>query len=327
MSATLFFLVPIGMLAVVWSLCFVGACLPVSGLPPNPYSNIIVAGPSLLAYWPLNDAMGAAAPPPFPPTPQGSTSIGSAADFSGKGHTGSYLLPPNYPATPPKGSSPIAGAPVLNLQQASLVPGDVSNATATDTLSNPASVDFEGGYVSIPWSTQNPPSLNQFTLEAWIQPHWMGTPGFLWVVFSAFINNTGFRVLINDQNQLEVLIGNGTATPPTFSLSTAIDPTTVTYIAVTCDLSGTVTLVASGVDDPSTSPQMFPGTGYVAVDPAQQVAYFIGAGENDQPLRTQSGVEGAPEFPFKGQIQSVALYGTALSTTDLQSHFSAGSAG
>ena len=52
MSTVLFFLVPIGMLAVVWSLCFVGACFPTGGLPGPPYSNIILAEPSLVAYWP-----------------------------------------------------------------------------------------------------------------------------------------------------------------------------------------------------------------------------------------------------------------------------------
>jgi hypothetical protein len=36
---------------------------------------------------------------------------------------------------------------------------------------------------------------------------------------------------------------------------------------------------------------------------------------------------GAPEFPFLGQIQSVALYSPSLSNTDLQAHFSAGSPG
>jgi len=266
--------------------------------------------------------------PPFPPPPQGSTSIGTAADLSGQGHIGSYLLPPPYPATPPAGSAPIPGVPILSLQQGSIVPGDVSNSDITDKNPNAASADFEGGYVSIPWSTQKPPQLDQFTLEAWIQPHWTIPPGFLWVVFSAFINNTGFRVLINDQNQLEVVIGNGTANPPTPTLGVAIDPTDVTYIAVTCDLSGQVTLFAQGqLQDTPATPQMFPGTGYVPVIPTQQVTYFIGAGENDQPLRTQSGVDGPPEFPFQGQIQSVALYGTALGPDDLKSHFSSGAQG
>jgi hypothetical protein len=54
MSTTLFFLVPIGMLAVVWSLCFVGCFLQTSGLA-QPYSNTILAEPSLFDYWPLSD--------------------------------------------------------------------------------------------------------------------------------------------------------------------------------------------------------------------------------------------------------------------------------
>jgi hypothetical protein len=36
---------------------------------------------------------------------------------------------------------------------------------------------------------------------------------------------------------------------------------------------------------------------------------------------------GAPEFPFQGSIQSVALYGSALGVPDLQSHFTAGTPG
>jgi hypothetical protein len=324
-TTTLLFLVPVGMLAVVWSLCFVGCFLNPSGIP-TPYSNVILDESSRLAYWPLNDAMGS--PTPLPGSLQGSTGIGTAADLSGKGHPGTYVIPPTYPTNPPTASAPIAGLPILNLQQGSIVPGDVGNSDVTDQNANAASADFEGGYVSIPWSTQNPPKLSQFTLEAWIQPHWTGTPGFDWVVFSAFLNNTGFRVLINGQNQLEVVIGNGTASPMTPALTAAIDPTDITYIAVTCDMSGNVTLFAEGLDqDTPATPQMFPGTGYVAVDPTQQMTYFIGAGQNEVAPRTQNGAMGAPEFPFQGQIQSVALYGTALLTTDLQSHFSAGAVG
>jgi hypothetical protein len=327
MSTTLFFLIPIGMLAAVWSLCFVGCFLNSSGVE-FPYSNIVLAETNLLAYWPLNDAMGQSTP--LQGSLQGSTSIGTAADFSGNGHTGSYILPPIYPTNPPAGSSPIPGVPILNMQQASIVPGDV-DTSITDKLSNAASTDFEGGYVSIPWSTQKPPTLNQFTLEAWIQPHWSGTPGFDWAVFSALLDNaglTGFRVLINDQNQLQVVIGNGTANPMTPALSVAIDPTAVTYIAATCDMSGQVTLFAQGLlqDTPAT-PEMFPATGYVPIDPTQQVTYFIGAGQNEVAPRTQPGATGAPEFPFQGQIQSVALYGSALSTDDLKSHFSSGAQG
>jgi hypothetical protein len=322
MSTTLLFLIPIGLLAVVWSVCFVGCTLQTSGIP-EPYSNVILGETGLLAYWPLNDATGTPSTPP----PQGSAGIGTAADLSGNSHAGSYLLPPIYPTNPPQGSVPIPGVPIINMQQGSIVPGDVGNSTFTDKNTNPACADFEGGYVSIPWNTPKPLPLDQFTLEAWIAPHFTGA-NFSWVVFSAFLNNAGFRVLIdgtqNNGPQLAVVIGNGTAGVE-FTLTSPINPGDTTYIAATCDMSGNVTLFAEGLqqDTPAT-PQMFPGTGYVPVDATQQVNYFIGAGQNAVPPRTQNGAMGAPEFPFQGAIQSVALYGTALDPTDLQSHFQAG---
>lgn len=326
MSTTLFFLLPIGMLAVVWSLCFVGVCFPTTG-EATPYSDLILKQePSLLAYWPLNDATGVAPPPPFPPTPTGSTSIGEAADFSGKNHIGSYLLPPIYPTLAGSaGPTQMPNGPAVNLQAGSIVPGDAGSTTNSE----PNSADFEGGYVSIPWSAPN--ALSAFTLEAWIQPNPNGIGlGFDEAIFSALTANNnvfqGFRVLLNTSNQLTVVIGDGTANPPSPSLSAAIDPTTITYIAVTCQ-SSNFTLFAAGIDDPATQPQMIGSFGYVPVDPTQPVTFFIGAGVNEQALRTQGGVTGAPEFPFLGKIQSVALYSSALSNMDLQSHFSAGSPG
>ena len=317
MTTALFFLIPIGLLTVVWSVCFVGCHFPTSG-EAAPFSDFVLQQePSLLAYWPLNDPLGS---PPAPP-PTGSQGIATATDLSGKGHVGSYLLPPIYPTVAGSaGPMQMPNGPAVNLQAGSIVPGDAGSTTN----SNPNSADFEGGYVSIPWSAPN--MLSDFTLEAWIQPHFTGTM-FDWSVFSAFINNTGFRVVITGtQNgtQLAVVIGNGTAGVE-FALTRPIDPTDTTYIAATCDMSGNVTLFAEGLqqDTPAT-PQMFPGTGYVPVDATQQVNYFIGAGQNEVALRTQNGAMGAPEFPFQGQIQSVALYGTALTPTDLKSHFSAG---
>jgi hypothetical protein len=119
--------------------------------------------------------------------------------------------------------------------------------------SQPASADFEGGYVSIPWSSST--ALNDFTLEAWIKPNPSGAGlGFDEIVFSAFTAaNTGFRLLLNSANRLAVVIGDGTANPPSPSLSTAIDPTTITYIAMTYQ-AGNFTLFAAGIDGPATQP-------------------------------------------------------------------------
>jgi hypothetical protein len=326
MSSTLLFLVPIGMLAVVWSLCFVGCPDAVPVLPPS-YSSIILAEPSLLAYWPLSDA---------PPLGQGdelnatTTVTVTATDLSGTGHNGTYTIPPQYPTTLPAGQPPEAAiaAPFVNLRQPSLVPGDIGSG---DKNTSPASVDFEGGYVRIPWNTANstPPSLPQFTVEAWIQPHWTGTPNVLLVLFGALTDTTGFAVYINQQNFLGVTIGNGTALKM-FDSTVLIDPTNVTYVAVTGDTStGNVTFFANAQDGTAMT-QTIPGTGYAAVSQSQMVTFFIGAGDNQDSsnLRTQPMGTGAPEYPFQGQIQSVALYNSALSsTTDLPSHFSNGSAG
>jgi hypothetical protein len=329
MSTTLFFLVPIGMLAVVWSVCFVGCVLQTHGLA-QPYSNNILAEPSLIAYWPLSDFPNSQLPagaPALPPPPQGSTSVGIAADLSGKNHNGSYINPPAYMpgATIPQ----IGSNPTLNLQQGSIVPGD---AFASGSKNLPFSVDFEGGYVSIPWAP-NSPALTDFTLEAWIQPKWNVT-GFVWVLFAARTTvGTGFAIYINQQNQWEFTIGNGTAPMVVSTMVPAAVNGALTYVAVTFQSATQVLSLwinpASDTPTPPTAawpPSPATTTPYVAIDPTQPVTFFIGAGDNQnaQTPRTQDGGPGAPLLPFQGLIQSVALYSTALDPTDLASHFQNG---
>jgi hypothetical protein len=333
MSTTLFFLIPIAMLAVVWSVCFVGCVLQTHGLG-QPYSNTILAEPSLVAYWPLSDFPNSQLPagaPALPPPPQGSTSLGIANDLSGKNHNGSYLNPPTYM---PGATIPQLGTnPTLNLRQPSIVPGD---AFVSGSKNLPFCVDFEGGYVSIPWAA-NSPSLTDFTLEAWVQPRWNVT-GFVWVVFSATTTNgTGFTLDINDQNQWQFTIGNGTAATVLNTMVPAAVNNTPSYVAVTFDSATQVLSLwinpASNSDSntppPPTAawpPDPTTITPYVAIDPTQPVTFFIGAGDNQdaQTPRTQGGGAGAPLHPFQGLIQSVALYNTALDPTDLASHFQNG---
>ena len=330
MSTTLFFLIPIGMLAVVWSVCFVGCFLQTSGLEP-PYSNAILAEPSLVAYWPLSDLPNSPPPagaPALPPPPQGSTSAGTAQDLSGKNHNGTYIKPPAYM---PGASIPqLVTNPTLNLQQASIVPGD---AFASGSKNLPFCVDFEGGYVSIPWAANSPP-LTDFTLEAWIQPKWNVT-GFNWVVFSAHTGNgTGFAIFINTQNQWQLSVGNGTALTPVNTMVPAAVNGSLTYVAMTF-VSATQVLslwINPGTESDSNTPPpptaaFTTQTTYVAVDPTQPVTFFIGAGGNQDAPRTQAGGPGAPLVPFQGLIQSVALYNTALDPTDLASHFQNGTGG
>jgi hypothetical protein len=317
MSTALFFLLPIGLLAVVWSLCFVGACFPTSGLPgtSTPYSNLVL-GDNPIAYWPLSDAPGST----------------QAKDLTGNGHDGTYINPPDYAATP--ANSRLLNPPTANLGLGSIVPGDTGSG---DKNPNPGSVDFEGGYVSIPWNTptSTSPDLQQFTLEAWIAPGWRDSK-FLAVIFGAAsptasptaTPNSNFVVFINEQNQLQVTIGNGsmlTVIPPNPTVT--IDPTLPTYIAVSGDSSSGTIILFANAQDGSAMSQTLSGTGFVGIDKTQLATFFIAAGDNTDTLRSAAKGAGAPQFPFQGQIQSVALYGTAFDTTKMQSHFSGGSGG
>jgi hypothetical protein len=335
MSTTLLFLIPIGMLAVVWSVCFVGCVLQTHGLE-LPYSNNILAEPSLVAYWPLSDFPNSQLPagaPALPPPPQGSTSVGIAQDLTGNNHNGSYINPPIYQSgttfLTTMGNPPVDLTPTLNVHQASIVPGD---AFASGSKNLPACVDFEGGYVSIPWAA-NSPSLTDFTFEAWVAPRWTVT-GFNWAVFAARTNNgTGFVIFINAQNQWEFAIGNGTANTAVNTMVPAAVNGSLTYVAVTFESATQVLSLwinpdsdTSAAPTPAWPPSPATTTTYVAVDPTQAVTFFIGAGDNQnaQTPRTQDGGMGAPLVPFQGLIQSVALYNTALDPTDLASHFQNG---
>jgi hypothetical protein len=107
-----------------------------------------------------------------------------------------------------------------------------------------------------------------------------------------------------------------------------------TYVAVTFKSTsgntGTLSLwidPSSDDEDPSVPPtaSFATQTTYAAIDPTQAVTFFIGAGDNQNAtLRTQAGGVGAPQGPFQGLIQSVALYNSALEPTDLASHFADG---
>ena len=312
MSTALFFLLPVGMLAVVWSLCFVGACFPTGGLR-DPYSDLILneGGTGLLAYWPLNDLLEMTKTP---------GPVGQARDLSGNHRIGNYTNPPTYPML---AQSKMLNPPTLG-RGMSIVIGEAGSST--NAL--PASTDFEGGVVNIPWSTESWPPLNEFTVEAWIQPKWSGS-GSIWVVFSAATDTGGFTLFVDSTNQWGVTFGNGmtltTATPPT---GVTIDPSlsTPTYVALTFK-GGIFTLWVNPGSDTSTPPPAnwtSDPTNYVAADPSQLLQCFIGAGANNQTPRMNDGGTGSPSFPFQGLIQSVAVYQTALNADIVLNHFQSG---
>jgi hypothetical protein len=334
MSTMLFFLVPIGMLAVVWSLCFVGTCLPTTGLP-NPYSDYIIQNASqngLVAYWPLSDLIGLSNTPGELNMP-GQTA-GTSDIFDG--HNGNYTIPTAYPAfmTAFGNSDPLASSFVKRGN--SIVAGDAGSTK--NPL--PACVDFQGGFVNIPWSTQSPqttPTLNDFTLEAWFSLDAAGS-GFARALFGAIIpgDTAGFALLVDKNGDWLVFLGNAAGVMP---ISTGVSANSG-YVAMTWTSAnvgspqGPLAIYNNpDSDDPSTPPApVWPNANspapanlaYTGAAPSQLTQVFIGAGGTDEALRTMGGAMGAPLFPFMGQIQSVALYKMALDATTLQDHFEQG---
>jgi hypothetical protein len=323
MSTTLLFLVPVGALTVVWSLCFIGCSYPNFQFS-SPYSETVLADPNLVAYWTLSDLIGTLT--------KGQTS--GAGDLSGNNHIGTYAVPPDYPSA--QFSKPITGSTLT--RKNSIVPGDAGSKKNPF----PASAGFEGGFVNVPWNTPSstPADLTNFTFEAWIQPNLsaMDASGtFRWVVFSALgSNNTGFAIFLDENNNWNVFLGDG-ATFQMVNPLVAADLTGPTYLAVTFDSTSNTTSVWLNPQSQSDTSNPPPPTAnfttnlfnYAAVGQSQQVTFFIGAGANNdaQNPRTQDGGPGAPLNPFQGLIQSVALYKAALGAADLQTHFTTGSAG
>jgi Concanavalin A-like lectin/glucanases superfamily len=308
MSTTLLFLAPVGMLAVVWSLYFVGCHFPTTG-ESSPYSEAVLLDTNLVAYWPLNDLLN-------PLDVQGQTA--NANDLSGKGHTGAYTIP--FPLT---NSTQSQSFPVPAVKRGtSIVIGDANSSK--NPL--PASTDFEGGFVSIPWAA-NSADFTQFTVEAWVKPNLSGTA--LWVVFGAITPTTGFTLFIDGSSGTpiwQVAVGNGMANVTVPAPPVSVQNET-TYVAVTCDGSGNISLWINPDSDTTAPPSpawTAQNTGYVPIDMTQPATFFIGAGANDQPLRTQMNGAGAPLFPFQGEIQSVALYQAMVDPQELETHFSDG---
>jgi hypothetical protein len=327
MSTALYFLIPIGLLAVAWSLCFVGCVLPTTG-EQIPYSDYVLLDTTLAAYWPLNDLL-------TPLNIVGQTAV--ATDISGNNRNGTYEIPPDYPSGV-QFSKPITGSSVA--RDTSIVPGDAGSKKNPF----PASANFKGGFVSIPWNTPGtiPADLTSFTFEAWIKTNFSAsdvTAGFRWVVFSALGPNfTGFVVFIDENNNWNVTLGNGSAfVPVNPSPPVPVNPNNPSdpndgggYLAVTFDnTSNTLNLYLNPDSDTSAPPPAnFTTTAFTfaAVSQVQPVTFFIGAGDNNdaQSLRTMAGGPGAPLVPFQGQLQSVALYQSAISAEEAATHFNNG---
>ena len=60
MTASLLVFVPVALLALIGTFCFVGCVFPTGGLPSPPFTTYsdtdVIGNPDCVAYWPLNDS-------------------------------------------------------------------------------------------------------------------------------------------------------------------------------------------------------------------------------------------------------------------------------
>ncbi len=329
MSAFIFIIVPIALLALVSGFCFVGCVLHTHGTgedkPPEDktftkYSDTDVL-PTCVAYWPLSEPSATAGNP-----------IASAIAKDAKGNNnGNYTHKGNAPAGmfPCPGFQIAAGvdsAPAIGslaLGMVSLLPGDaVQPANDPDILMTGMQVD--GGFVTVPVNGTINPSPT-FSIECWAQPEWSedDLPAYHAVVDSRTVDNTstvfsGYAIVVNEDGQWEAQLG--AVGIPAFVIVTGEkaklgEPN---HVVLTFDGTNAALFVDGG--PPVTKP--LGGT----FAPNTLSPLVIGVGAPWAPTRMPGSPNSTfPLFPFKGSIQDVAVYDSVLAPSDISTHFNDGS--
>jgi Concanavalin A-like lectin/glucanases superfamily len=305
MSTTLFFLIPVGFLAIAWSLCFVGCSLDVAGELSSyyQYQDTVTGTPGLVAFWPLNETSGT-----------------TAADIGPHHFNGTYTTGPNVPAYNAAEQSDAAPG-TFTLNQPNIVAGDAINNNP-NTL-NPC-VLFNGGYVKVPWHAALGPPLPQplqFTIEAWVMPDWTLQDAQSNKSYRAVIaSNTptafqGFLLCASPDNLWTLFLGDGSQNQTTTTGNNqTIVQKSLYFLVVTYDGSKQQLTLWVNPADTTQPPDAQVTTGFVPV--ASPIPFYIGIGRPD--LAT-------PLLPFNGWIQDVAFYNVVLDGNTIETHYSNGS--
>lgn len=254
MTASLLVFVPIALLALIGTFCFVGCAFHTHGLgdvppPPTPftqYSGDVTGNSSAVAYWPLNEPSATAANP---------VATAKAADIVG-GHTGHYTHKGNAPDLfPCPGFQVAAGvdsAPALGslaLGVVSIVKGDaVQPGNDPNVLATGMQVN--GGFVTVPVNGVINPAP-PFTVECWVQPEWSAaaSPAFHVIIDSRNITGTaftGFAIDVNEAGNWEAELGVAGASAFVLVTGGAATLEQSTHVVLTVNDTNNATLFING---------------------------------------------------------------------------------
>ncbi|MBV9221499.1 MAG: LamG domain-containing protein [Methylobacteriaceae bacterium] len=308
MSATLLVLLPLGLVAIVSSLCFVGCNFHPVLASFFKYQDAVLGTSGVMALWPLDETSG--------------TTASNAVSGAPPGTDGTYLataVPYPDDTQDPLRSAPAPGTfPQLD-QKPGIVAGDCAGGDPNQP--NPCT-GFDGGYVSVSFDpTINPP---QFSIEAWVRPDWTETdpPAFRVVMMSR--DNSpptfkGFALYARPENVWAVSTSDGATPLSEVRANGQLALGLTNHLVATYD-GGTLTLYVDA--DASLKPN-------VAYLPNATAPLYIGTGAPELPLRSSTVANDpthGPLNPFKGAIQDVAIYNRALTSTEVAKHFANGNA-
>jgi hypothetical protein len=339
MSTSLIILIPVILLGIVGTLCFVGCFLDTTGLPATPFheytGKTVLLNPAVIAYWPLNDKL-TDTDNPAPALERVSNIPSSYIDMA----TAPQLYPWmkfNVQSAPPEPDVLSAAAPgTIAFNQPGIVKGDAVDP-ANPAVIQPCVV-VNGCYVEAPFDPKFVPQ-GSFTVEAWVRVGWSASDptdpndpnpdAWRFVLDMRDLNpGRGFGLFARaEENQPGVyrwagIVGNGGSSSAGFTIvpsneltitlssgGTAPEPV---HLALTFD-GQMATLFVNGEPQGSMSTTYMPNT-------AQPV--WIGAGAPYVVRRPQpAGAVASPLFPFVGAIQDVAIYSAALQPDIIHTHF------
>ncbi|MBV9220002.1 MAG: LamG domain-containing protein [Methylobacteriaceae bacterium] len=308
MSAMLLVLLPLGLLAIVSLLCFVGCSFSAAGIATYyQYQQTVLQTSGVLALWSLNEASGTIAY-------NGVTT----ADPSTNGTYLATTVPYPDDSQDALKSAPAPGTFQIG-QSPGIVAGDCANGDPNQVSSCAV---FDGGYVSVAANASLNPA--QFSIEAWVRPDWAASDPAAFRIVAMSRDNSppifkGFALYARPDNVWGVSVSDGTAPLTEVKANGPFALGLTNHLVATYDGS-TLVLYVDG--DASSLPNL-------PYNPNVTKPLYIATGAPELPLRTGTAVNDpthGPLNPFKGVIQDVAIYNRALTSTEVATHLANGNA-